>query len=118
DFKLDVKGLAQSLTDLLVAGDGGLPAVEADASDDLVDAVDDVGNDNRGLLSLERLEELGEGGFAFLFARNEFLGLLSGDGVLGQFEELAEEVEAGMLDVGVFLAQGVESLAELDEDRI
>src|SRR5699024_4283768 len=50
DFKLDVKGLAQSLTDLLVAGDGGLPAVEADASDDLVDAVDDVGNDDRSVL--------------------------------------------------------------------
>jgi hypothetical protein len=100
----------------LVAGDGGLPAVEANTAHDLVDPVDDVGDDDRGLVALERLEELGERRLALLLARDEILRLLGGDRVLRQFQELAEEVEAGLLDVGVLLAQGVESLAELDED--
>ena len=45
-------------------------------------------------------------------------GLLRGDGVAGQFQELAQEVEAGLLDVGVLLPQRVEALPELDEDRV
>ena len=88
------------------------------AADDLVDAVDDVLDDDRGLVPLQGLEQLGERGLALLLAGDLVDGLLRRDGVAGQFQQLAEEVEAGLLDVGVLLPQRVEALAELDEDRV
>ena len=86
-----------------------LPALEADAADDLVDPVDDVLDDDRSVVGLEGLEQLGEGGLA-LFLAGFLVDLLLGrDGVAGQFQEFSQEVQAGLLDVGVLLPQLVEA---------
>ncbi len=45
-------------------------------------------------------------------------GFLRRDGVAGQLQEFAQEVEAGLLDVGVLLAQCVQAVAEFDEHRV
>ena len=41
---------------VLVAADRGLPPLEADPTDDLVDPVDDVLDDDRGLIALESVK--------------------------------------------------------------
>ncbi len=56
DLELDVQRLAECLADFLVAADGGLPPLEADASDDLVDPVHDVVDNDRSVVGLEGLE--------------------------------------------------------------
>src|SRR5680860_429140 len=118
DLELDIEGLAEGLSDLLIAADGGLPALEAHAADDLIDPVDDVVHDNRGLVSLEGFEELRQCGLALLLTGDLIDGLLGSHRVARQFQELAQEVEAGLLNVGVFLSQGVQALSELDEHGV
>jgi len=58
DLELYIEGLPEGLPDLLVAANGGLPAIEADGAHDLVDSVDDVVDDDWGLLGFECVEEL------------------------------------------------------------
>src|SRR5690606_2601329 len=89
DLELDVEGLPQSLADLLVAADRGLPPLEADPTDDLVDPIDDVLDDDRGLIALKSVEQLRQGRFALFFAGYLVYCLLGRDGVSGELEELA-----------------------------
>lgn len=56
NLELDVEGLPKRLAHLLVAADRGLPPLEADPTDDLVDPVDDVLDDDRGLIALESVK--------------------------------------------------------------
>src|SRR5665811_148171 len=70
DLELDVEGLAERLLDEAVAVTGVLPAFEADGADDLVDFVDDVFDDDRRLVALQRFEQLGQRRFGAFLARN------------------------------------------------
>lgn len=97
---------------------GRLPAIESYGSNYLVDPVDDVLHNDWGLVRLQGFEELGQGSLALLFTRHLIDGLLRRHGVAGQFQEVSEEIQAGLLDAGLLLAKSVESLAEFDEDRV
>src|SRR2546421_10967061 len=79
DLELDVQRRPERLADLLVATDRGLPALETDGLHDLVNPVDDVFDNHGGLVGLERLEQLGEGGLALLLAGHRVDSLLGGD---------------------------------------
>lgn len=118
DLELDVQSPPELLSDQLVTAVSGLPAFKPDSADDLVDPVHDVVDDDRGVLSLQRLEELGERGFAPFLSRHLIHCFFGCDRILGQLEQFPEEFEAGLLDVGVLLAQLVEPLPELHEDRV
>lgn len=88
-----------------------MPTIEAHSSDHLVDSVDNVLDNDRRFIGLQGLEELSQCGLALLFSRHFVDGLLRGYGVAGQFQELAEEFQARLLDIGIPLAKSVESLA-------